>query len=134
MRILLAAVLLLAAPSPAPAPAPRMEKFELVFLRRPSAARDYPPAELDRIQEAHLAHLGAMARAGRMVVAGPLEDQPDKSLRGICLYRVGSIDGARKFAEADPAVKAGRLQVEVMTWWTQKGAMTFPVADQLQKR
>jgi hypothetical protein len=30
--------------------------------------------------------------------------------------------------EQDPAVKAGRLSVEVMTWCREKGALAFPVA------
>jgi hypothetical protein len=29
---------------------------------------------------------------------------------------------------ADPAVKAGRLKVEVVTWYVGKGYMTFPKA------
>jgi uncharacterized protein YciI len=134
MRILLAIAFLLGAPAPAPSPAPNMEKFELVFLRRPADPKPYPEAELNRIQEAHLAHLGAMAKAGKMVVAGPLADQQDQSLRGICLYRTGSLEETRQHAESDPAVKAGRLKVEVMSWWTQKGALAFPVADQMQRK
>jgi len=58
-----------------------------------------------------------MARAGKPVVAGPLDDQPDPRLRGICLYRT-TLEEARRHAEQDPAVKAG-----------EKGAMTFPIAD-----
>ena len=40
-----------------------------------------------------------------------------------------SIEEARKLAQEDPAVKAGRLEVEALTWWVEKGAMTFPVAE-----
>jgi len=43
-------------------------------------------------------------------------------------------NGLRKLAESDPAVKAGRLMVEVMTWYTQKGALAFPVFDSMQKK
>jgi uncharacterized protein YciI len=115
-------------------PAFQLEKYELVFLRRPKEPKQYPQPELERIQSEHLEHLGKMARAGKLVVAGPLGDQADESLRGICLYRTGSLDEARKLAENDPAVKAGRLAVEVMTWYTQKGALAFPVFDSMQKK
>src|SRR4051794_5094656 len=116
MALALVLAALVAAPAtPAPAdaapkkePGFQLEKYELVFLRRPKEPKQYPQAELDRIQSAHLEHLGNMARAGKLVVAGPLGDQPDESLRGICLYRTGSLDEARKLAESDPAVKAGR--------------------------
>jgi hypothetical protein len=50
----------------------------------------------------------------------------------MCVYRVGSIDEARKLAEDDPAVKAGRLRVEVMTWYVQKGYMAFPKAPEIK--
>lgn len=116
--------------SPAPAgPEMRLEPYQLVLLQRPENPSEYPPEKLEQIQAAHLAHLGAMARAGKMVVAGPLDDQPDPKLRGICLYRVSSLDEAKKLAGEDPAVKAGRLEVVVMTWYVQKGALAFPMAE-----
>jgi hypothetical protein len=34
--------------------------------------------------------------------------------------------GAPLLAEADPAVRAGRLAVEVWTWLTRPGAIRFP--------
>jgi len=46
-------------------------------------------------------------------------------LESFCLYRVGT-DEARALAEADPSVQAGRLVVDVMTWLTRRGAVTFP--------
>jgi hypothetical protein len=48
----------------------------------------------------------------------------------VCLYRVGSVEEARKLAEQDPAVQAGQLRVEAMTWWYGKGYMTFPKAPE----
>lgn len=113
------------------APPPGMEAFQLVFLRRGPAWTPQATPETQRIQAAHLEHLGAMARAGKMVAAGPLGDQPDETLRGICVYRAATLAEARALAEGDPAVKAGRLKVEVMTWWVQKGAMEFPISARI---
>jgi hypothetical protein len=39
------------------------------------------------------------------------------------LFRVGSLDRARELAEADPAVVAGRLAVEVMTFFCRRGEL-----------
>jgi uncharacterized protein YciI len=100
------------------------ESYAFVLLRRPADAPDLPEQELDRIQEQHLAHLAAMADAGKLVAAGPFSDQPDDSLRGLCFYATG-VEEARELAGRDPAVEAGRLAVDVMTWWTEKGAVTF---------
>ena len=116
---------------PAAAP-PRMESYELVILYRGKHPPTLTEPEGQRLQEAHLGHLRKMAEAGKLVVAGPLGDQVDPAMRGLCLYRVGSLDEARRLAEEDPAVKAGRLRVEVMTWYTEKGAMAFPIAEKMR--
>jgi hypothetical protein len=68
----------------------------------------------------------ALGNAGHLVIAGPFSDQEDETLRGLALYQVGSIEEARRMAEADPAVQAGRLEVEVLTWHVEEGYMTFP--------
>lgn len=101
-----------------------LESYAFILLRRPANAPDLPHDELERIQEQHLAHLAAMADAGKLVAAGPFSDQPDEALRGLCVYAT-SVDEARELANRDPAVKAGRLAVDVMTWWTEKGSVSF---------
>ena len=103
-----------------------LEAFELVLLRRPAGAPDYPEAELDRIQREHLAHHARLRDSGQIVTNGPVVEQPDESLRGLTFYRTGSLEQARELAEADPAVRAGRLGVEIMTWYCPPGTMSKP--------
>jgi hypothetical protein len=50
------------------------------------------------------------------------------------LFRVASPEEARALAEADPMVQAGRLTVEVLTWWVEKGVMEFPQASATEPR
>lgn len=139
LPFLLAATLLAqapGAPSPAPKPAtppPNLEAYQLVILQRPEHPRDYPQDKLNEIQQAHLAHLRELAKAGKLLVAGPLDDQPDPRMRGIEIFRVGSLEEAKRLAGEDPAVKAGRLEPVVMTWYTEKGALAFPIAEKLRK-
>jgi len=110
---------------------PNMERYSLVLLKRP--LNPAPVADLDGLQQAHLAHLSAMHKAGKLVVAGPFGDQPDPRLRGMCLYRT-SLAEAKALAEQDPAVKAGRLEVEALSWWVLKGAISFPTPDPTEHR
>ena len=117
-----------AAPAPAALP-PNMESLQLVLLKRGPAWTPEVTAATQELQRQHIAHLTKMGQAGHAVVCGPFSDQKDPSLRGVCLYRVGSVEEARALAEQDPAVKAGRLTVEVVTWWFEKGYMTFPKAN-----
>ena len=86
----------------------------------------YDQAELDRIQAEHLAFYDRLRESGQVVTNGPVRDQADPSLRGLSFYRLGSLAEARQLAETDPAVRAGRLAVEIMTWYCPPGTMSKP--------
>lgn len=103
-----------------------LEAFELVILCRPQNARSYDEETLERIQREHLVYHESLRAAGHIVTNGPVLDQPDESLRGLTFYRTGSLEETRRLAEQDPAVQAGRLAVEVMTWWCRPGTMIRP--------
>jgi uncharacterized protein YciI len=103
-----------------------MESYQLVLLKRGPAWTPEVTAATQELQRRHIAHLERMGAEGHMVLAGPFSDQADAALRGACIYRVGSAAEARALAERDPAVQAGRLVVEVVTWWVEKGYVTFP--------
>jgi uncharacterized protein YciI len=103
-----------------------LEAFELVMLRRPPGAPDYPEVELDRIQREHLAYHARLREFGQVVTNGPVDGQPDASLRGLAFYRTGSVEQSRQLADANPAVRAGRLTVEIMTWYCPPGTMSRP--------
>jgi uncharacterized protein len=103
-----------------------LEAFELVLLRTPGGAPSYGQDELERIQREHLAYHARLREAGQVVTNGPVRDQPDPALRGLTFYRTGSLERSRQLAEADPAVRAGRLAAEVMTWYCPPGTMSRP--------
>lgn len=99
-----------------------LDSYALVLLRSGPRAQDFADDELVGLQEAHLRHLQAMRETGKLVASGPFSDQADATLRGLCLYACG-IEEARELAEGDPSVRAGRMAVEVMTWWVPKGTV-----------
>lgn len=101
-----------------------LERYSFVLLRRGPRAHEYEGEELDRLQAAHLAHLDEMKARGAMAVAGPFSEQPDETWRGFCLYTV-ELEEARRLAESDPSVQAGRMAVEIFNWWTKQGALEF---------
>ena len=103
-----------------------LEAFELVLLRTPENAARYDDADLERIQAEHLAYHARLRESGQVVTNGPVRDQPDVSLRGLTFYRTGSLQESLRLAEADPAVRAGRLAVEIMTWYCAPGTMSKP--------
>jgi uncharacterized protein YciI len=121
MRMLVTLLFLAALPVAAQ-PKYEMTTYYVVFLKRgPNSTGEVTP-ESTRIQKEHMAHLTKMAESGKMLLAGPFVKGGD--LRGMCVYLVGSEAEAREAAEADPAVKAGRLVVEVHPWMSAKGIKT----------
>ncbi|MBK7312076.1 MAG: hypothetical protein IPI93_15165 [Sphingobacteriaceae bacterium] len=96
-----------------------MKTYYMIFLKK-GPKRNQDTLTANRIQAGHMAYLNKMYEAGKMDLAGP--SLPDGDLKGICVYNVATFDEAKKLAEADPAVVAGRLIVEVVPWYSQKGA------------
>jgi uncharacterized protein len=101
-----------------------LDRYSFVLLKRGPKAAEFSDDELDVLQAQHLAHLKAMTEQGHLVLAGPFSDQPDETLRGFCLYRTDP-EETRRLAESDPSVRAGRMAVDVMGWWTKKGSLPF---------
>ena len=80
-----------------------LERYTFVLLRRPADAPDYPDERLDELQEQHLAHLQSLRDRGVLLLAGPFRDQPDVSLRGLCL--LASLEETRALMADDPSVR-----------------------------
>lgn len=95
-----------------------MKQYFMVFLKT-GTNRSHTPEEARQIQTAHLAHLGWLAKEGHAQLIGPFGD--DGEVRGIVVMSVPTLEKAKALTEMDPAVKAGRLVVEVHPWWTAKG-------------
>jgi uncharacterized protein len=100
-----------------------LHRFQLILLRRPDDAPGYDDAAAEQIQRDHLAFYRAMREAGHVVTNGPVLEQPDEALRGMAIFATESVERARELANTDPAVRAGRLEVEAMTWLCPPGTM-----------
>lgn len=99
----------------------------LLYISNPDAPA-HTEDELQEIQSAHLAHLRSMGEQGYALTAGPFDDQSDVRFRGLVFFTV-SPQEALALTQDDPAVKAGRLKAEAMTWYRQKGEVIFPAAQ-----
>jgi uncharacterized protein YciI len=98
-----------------------VEPCTFALLVRPSTAPDLSPEERTSVQAGHMANIEAMAKAGELAIAGPFVE--DTALRGVFVFR--TTDGAKidALVANDPAVKRGRLRLELHTWWVSKGVM-----------
>ncbi|MBO6584835.1 MAG: hypothetical protein JJ953_01890 [Gracilimonas sp.] len=96
-----------------------MQKYFIVFLKS-GPERSQSEEEAMKLQREHLAYLGGLYEEGIINLNGPTDGTGD--IRGFSVYNVATIEQARKYAENDPMVKAGRLAVEVHPWWLAKGS------------
>lgn len=96
-----------------------MQKYFVVFLKA-GPTRSQNEEEAAEIQKQHLAHLSGLYDAGHTSITGPFAG--DGEIRGIVVFNTPTLEQAKELAEQDPAVKAGRLVVEVHPWWAAKGS------------
>ena len=123
IRTLITALLLMSASMLAAAePAPmQVGVFQLVFFRRgPTWTPEVTPAT-EKLQKEHQQFQQKMIDQHKAWAAGPFEHQKDETVRGMTLYHVDTLEEAQKLASDDPAVKAGRLVLEVVTWYVPGG-------------
>jgi len=95
-----------------------MQQYFIAFLKR-GPNRSQSEEEANKLQEAHLAHLGKMYELGYADISGPFGDDGD--IRGITIYNTPTFEMADSLANSDPMVKAGRLVIEMHPWWAAKG-------------
>jgi len=116
-------------------PPASFDSYEIVLLLdNPDAPERDEDASAVLLRQ-HLGHFTRMYRAGYMKVAGPLRGwSAALPVAGISLYQTGSVEKTRKLAEDDPAVRAGDMTVEVLTWYTAKNAISFAEQGSEQRR
>ena len=104
----------------------------MAFLKRgPNRSQDSATAA--KLQQAHLANIGRLAKEGKLILAGPF--MADGDLRGIYLFDVTTIEEAKALTETDPAIKVGRLVMELHPWYGSAAVMEVPaIHERLQKK
>jgi uncharacterized protein YciI len=93
----------------------------LAFLTRGAKWTPEKTPATAELQKAHLANINRLAKMKKLVVAGPFGD--NGQLRGIFVFKVASIEEARALTETDPAVKAGRLAIDLHPWLVPEGVL-----------
>lgn len=96
-----------------------MRQYFLVLLKR-GPIRNQDSTTAAELQKGHLANIKRLYEEGKIDLAGPMGHDGD--LRGIFVFNCESYDEVLTLCSTDPAIKAGRLTVEIYPWWSEKGA------------
>ena len=99
-----------------------MKQYYMCFLKE-GPKRNQSEEEAATIQTGHLAHLESLAQSRKICMAGPFSD--DSGIQGMVIYSTKTYEEAVRLANADPAVLAGRLVVEVHPFWAAVGSQLF---------
>jgi uncharacterized protein len=99
-----------------------MKVYVMAFLKK-GPVRTQDSVTAAQLQRGHMDNINRMAQSGQLVIAGPFMDNGD--IRGIYIFDVRTVEEARTLTETDPAIKAGRLAMELHPWY---GPATLPLA------
>jgi uncharacterized protein YciI len=91
-----------------------MRTYVLAFLKA-GPNRNQDPRTADALQRAHLDNIRRLSDQGKLALAGPFTDEGP--VRGIYVFNVATVEEARMLTESDPAVQAGRLEMELHPWY-----------------
>ncbi|MCB9259912.1 MAG: hypothetical protein H6612_11240 [Ignavibacteriales bacterium] len=97
-----------------------MKSYVMAFLKR-GPNRDQDSITAAELQNAHLKNIIRMANEGVLILAGPFLD--DGEIRGIYIFNVETVEEAKALTATDPAIQAGRLEMELHPWYGSAALM-----------
>ncbi len=105
-----------------------MRPYVMALLKSgPNRGQDSATAA--NLLKAHLANIQRMANEGKLVLAGPFLD--DTGLQGIYIFNVRTVEEAKALTDSDPAIKAGRLVMELHPWY---GSAALQMLNEIHNR
>ncbi len=89
--------------------------------------------ERDNLFKGHFANINAMAESGKLVIAGPIEEN-ERTYRGIFILNVKTVNEARELLKADPTISQKIFDVEYYEWYGSAAISEYlPFAKKIEK-
>ncbi|WMW81361.1 YciI family protein [Undibacterium cyanobacteriorum] len=97
-----------------------MRSYVLVVLKS-GPNKVAPGKERDEMFSGHFANMQTLAKAGKLVLAGPFDGKD--GWRGLFIFAVASIDEARELTNTDPVIQKGEMVAEYHQWYGSAAVM-----------
>jgi ketosteroid isomerase-like protein/uncharacterized protein YciI len=91
-----------------------MKRYVLVLLKT-GQAQISEKAKVDSLFAGHMANMGRLAEAGKLLMAGPIGRK--EKYRGLFVFEVADMEEAKTLTATDPAIQAGLLEPEWMPFY-----------------
>ena len=98
-----------------------MKMYVMAFLKK-GPNRNQSAEEAQALQQAHMQNIQRMAKSGELVLAGPFGAN-DHGMQGIYIFNVSTTAEAEALTATDPAIKAGRMLMELIHWYGSAAIM-----------
>lgn len=105
-----------------------MHRYVLALLKEGSN-RDQDSARAAELQRAHMENIRRLAEEKKLVVSGPFLGNGE--LRGLYVFDVATVEEARTLTKTDPAIQAGRLEMELHPWY---GSAALKEVNEIHQR
>ena len=101
-----------------------MKSYKMIILKTgTNDAKITDKNQRAELFKGHFANMEKMQKLGKLVVAGPFEDNHLK-YRGIFILDVKTDEEAKALIEQDPTIKAGVFDFEILPWY---GSAALPM-------
>jgi uncharacterized protein YciI len=102
-----------------------MGLMPMVFLRGASDWKPKDAAHSERLRREHRAFIEGLIESGRLSLGGPVEGSVG-GLQEIMVFKLGSLAEALAVANSSPAVKAGMLKSDGLSWYAARNYINAP--------
>lgn len=101
-----------------------MRPYVLVILK--TGPTRVPDGEKrDAMFAGHFANMERLSKAGKLVLAGPFTEDPDK-WRGLFVFAVADVDEAKRLVSTDPVIVNSEMVAEYHRWYGSAATMMIP--------
>jgi uncharacterized protein YciI len=96
----------------------RAQEFHIVFLNKKEDKAALPEEEVKKLMDGHMANINRLAKEGKLWAAGPFDGGG-----GLFIFKTSSMEDVRGWILTDPAVAAGRWNVEIFPYVPRSGSV-----------